>query len=129
MMFPPLQDRRPVCPPSSSSLARSVGSLSLLKTWISVKSLRLGELCSTIRAVLNVIRSLVFAVLAFFRTRGQLAAEILALRHPLGVLRRSVKRPPLTNADRGTLTLAIAVRQAGDWHAAPRAARSRYRDE
>ena len=55
-----------------------------------MKSLRLGELCSTIRAVLNVIRSLVFAVLAFFGTRGQLAAEILALRHQLGVLRRSV---------------------------------------
>jgi putative transposase len=55
--------------------------------------------------VLNVIRALVFAALAFFRTRGQLAAEILALRHQLGVLRRSVKRPRLTNVDRGLWVL------------------------
>ena len=87
--------------------------VSLLKTWISVKSLRLGELCSTIRAVLNVIRSLILAVLAFFRTRGQLAAEILALRHQLGVLRRSVKRPRLTNADRGLW--ALLSRFWGRW--------------
>ena len=79
--------------------------VSLLKTWISVKSLRLGELCSTIRAVLNVIRSLVFAGLAFFRTRRHLAVEILALRHQLGVLRRSVKRPRLSNVDRGLWVL------------------------
>ena len=55
--------------------------------------------------MLNVIRALVFAVLAFFRTRGQLAAEILALRHQLGVPRRSVKRPQLTNTDRGVWVL------------------------
>jgi putative transposase len=30
-----------------------------------------------------------------------LAVEVLALRHQLGVLKRSVKRPRLTNADRG----------------------------
>jgi hypothetical protein len=55
--------------------------------------------------VLNIVRSLLFAVLAFFRTRGQLAAEILALRHQLGVLRRSVKRPQLANADRAVWVL------------------------
>jgi len=43
---------------------------------------------------------LVLAGLAFFRTRRQLAVEILALRHQLGVLKRSVKRPRLTNVDR-----------------------------
>jgi hypothetical protein len=43
--------------------------------------------------VLNVIRSLLFAALTFFRTRRQLAIESLALRHQLGVLKRSVKRP------------------------------------
>jgi len=40
--------------------------------------------------VLNVLRSLVLAGLAFVRTRRQLAIEILALRHQLGVLKRSV---------------------------------------
>jgi len=55
--------------------------------------------------VLNLLRSLVLAAFAFFRTRRQLAAEILALRHQLGVLKRSVKRPRLTNADRGLWVL------------------------
>jgi hypothetical protein len=60
--------------------------------------------------VLNVVRALVFAVLAFFfRTRSQLAAEILALRHQLGVLRRSVKRPRLRNVDRGLWTLLSQI--------------------
>jgi transposase InsO family protein len=55
--------------------------------------------------VLNLFRSLVLAGLAFFRTRRQLAIEILALRHQLGVLQRSVKRPRLTSADRGLWVL------------------------
>jgi putative transposase len=55
--------------------------------------------------VLNLIRSLLFAALAFFRTRRQSAIEILALRHQLGVLKRSVKRPRLTNVDRGLWVL------------------------
>ena len=54
---------------------------------------------------MNVIRSLLFAAFALFRTRSQLAIEILALRHQLGVLERSVKRPRLTNADRGLWVL------------------------
>jgi len=55
--------------------------------------------------VLNLLRSLLLAVLAFFRTRRQLAVEILALRHQLGVLKRSVKRPRLSNVDRGLWVL------------------------
>ena len=51
--------------------------------------------------MLNVIRSLLSAGMAFFRTRRQLAVEILALRHQLGILKRSGKRPRLTYADRG----------------------------
>ena len=45
--------------------------------------------------VLNLIRSLLSSALAFLRTRRQLAIEILALRHQLGVLKRSIKRPRL----------------------------------
>ena len=56
-------------------------------------------------AVLNLIRSLLFAALAFVRTRRQLAIEVLALRHQLGVLKRSVKRPRLSNVDRGLWVL------------------------
>jgi putative transposase len=37
---------------------------------------------------------------ASFRSRASLQLEILALRHQLGVLQRSVKRPKLTPADR-----------------------------
>ena len=62
--------------------------------------------------MLNVVRSLLHAPLAFFKTRGQLAAEILALRHQLGILKRSVKRPRLTNADR-RLWVLVSRRWAG----------------
>ena len=44
--------------------------------------------------------ALAAAFLAFFRGRAALQFEILALRHQLGVLQRSVKRPKLTTADR-----------------------------
>jgi putative transposase len=40
------------------------------------------------------------SVCAFFRSRAALQLEILALRHQLGVLQRSVDRPKLTPADR-----------------------------
>ena len=40
------------------------------------------------------------ALFAFFRRRAALQLEILALRHQLGVLQRSVKRPKLTASDR-----------------------------
>jgi hypothetical protein len=45
-----------------------------------------------------IVRSLAF--FASFRSRAALQFEILALRHQLGVLQRSVKRPKLTPADR-----------------------------
>ena len=44
--------------------------------------------------------ALVSAFWAFFRQRTALQLEILALRHQLGVLQRSVQRPKLTDADR-----------------------------
>jgi putative transposase len=37
---------------------------------------------------------------ASFRSRAALQLEVLALRHQLGVLQRSVQRPKLTPADR-----------------------------
>jgi hypothetical protein len=43
-----------------------------------------------------------------FRTRAALQMEMLALRHQLNVLRRSVKRAKLTAADR-LLCPAVAV--------------------
>ena len=48
---------------------------------------------SRLMAVLTVVRDC-------FRTRAALQIEVLALRHQLNVLRRSVKRPKLTAADR-----------------------------
>ena len=47
-----------------------------------------------------VFSALFAAVLASFRNRAALQVEVLALRHQLGVLHRSVKRPKLTAADR-----------------------------
>ena len=62
--------------------------------------------------MLNLLRSLLLAGLAFVRTRRQLAVEVLALRHQLGVLQRSVKRLRLTDADRG-LWVLLSRRWAG----------------
>ena len=47
-----------------------------------------------------VFSALIAALVASFRSRAALQMEILALRHQLGVLQRSVKRPKLTAADR-----------------------------
>jgi len=50
------------------------------------------------------------SVSASFRSRAALQLEILALRHQIGVLQRSVKRPKLTTADR-----LLWVWLAGTW--------------
>jgi putative transposase len=55
-----------------------------------IRRLRLGP----------VLRALLAFLGASFRTRAALQLEILALRHQIGVLQRSVKRPKLTPADR-----------------------------
>jgi hypothetical protein len=54
------------------------------------------------------------AFLASFRSRAALQLEILALRHQLFVLQRSVKRPKLTPADRFLWAWLCAV--WNDWH-------------
>ena len=62
--------------------------------------------------MLDLLRALLFSSLAFFRIRRQLAIEILALRHQLGVLKRSVKRPRLSNVDR-RLWVLLSRRRVG----------------
>ena len=48
----------------------------------------------------HLLSAFLTALFASFRSRAALQLEILALRHQLGVLQRSVKRPKLTPADR-----------------------------
>ena len=58
-------------------------------------------------SALNALHVLATAVSAVFKSRAALHLENLALRHQLCVLRRSVKRPKLTVADR--LLLGVLV--------------------
>jgi putative transposase len=46
------------------------------------------------------LAALIASFVGFFRSRAALQLEILALRHQICVLQRSVKRPKLTSADR-----------------------------
>jgi hypothetical protein len=48
----------------------------------------------------HLFTALIASLAASFRSRAALQLEILALRHQIGVLQRSVKRPKLTPADR-----------------------------
>jgi len=59
------------------------------------------------------LSALLAAVFASFRSRAALQLEILALRHQLGVLQRSVKRPKLIPADRWLWACLCAV--WSDW--------------
>jgi putative transposase len=53
-----------------------------------------------LRPTLSAFRVLAAIASAVFKSRAALQLENLALRHQLGVLNRSVKRPKLTSADR-----------------------------
>ena len=53
-----------------------------------------------LRSTLNTFHVLAAAVSATFKSRAALPWENLALRHQLGVLQRSVKRPKLASPDR-----------------------------
>lgn len=79
-----------------------------------------------------VFSALFAAVLASFRNRAALQVEVLALRHQLGVLHRSVKRPKLTAADRlfwawlselwsdwRTALVIVRPETVIDWHRKP----------
>jgi len=60
----------------------------------------LRVLLQFLRSPLSALHVLAAAVSATFKSRAALQLENLALRHQLGVLHRSVKRPRLTAADR-----------------------------
>src|SRR5260370_12219134 len=65
-----------------------------MRTW------SLSILRQVLRLVLSAFHVLATAAPAAFKSRATLHLENLALRHQLSVLRRSVKRPKLTSADR-----------------------------
>jgi len=50
--------------------------------------------------MLELLFSILHSLRFCFRTRSQLEIEILALRHQLNVLKRSVARPKLCSTDR-----------------------------
>jgi len=61
----------------------------------------LNRLDQAARAMLDLLKALLGALTSSLHTRHELALENLALRQQIGVLRRSVKRPRLSNTDRG----------------------------
>lgn len=65
-----------------------------MRTWF------LRALCNSLRPAVSALLVLVAAASAVFKSRATLQLENLALRHQLTVLRRLVKRPKLTSADR-----------------------------
>src|SRR5215467_13957383 len=81
-----------------------------MRTW----SLRL--LLQLFRLALSGLHVFAAATPAAFKSRAALQLENLALRHQLGVLRRSVKRPKLTSADRLLWAWLCAV--WSDWRSA-----------
>jgi hypothetical protein len=70
-----------------------IANIELMRTW-SLRVLR-----QVLRLALSALHVLA-AASAACKSRATLHLENLALRHQLGVLRRSVKRPKLTSADR-----------------------------
>src|SRR6516225_2625582 len=81
-----------------------------MRTW----SLRLPR--QFLGLALSALHLLAAAASAAFKSRATLHLENLALRHQLGVLRRSVKRPKLTSADR--LLWAWLCEAWSDWQSA-----------
>jgi hypothetical protein len=70
-----------------------------------------------LRLVFSALHVLVAAVSAALKSHAALQLENLALRHQLGVLRRSVNRPKLTSADR--LLWAWLCEVWIDWRSSP----------
>jgi putative transposase len=76
----------------------------------------LRALNQSVRLALSALHVLAAATSAGFKSRTTLHLENLALRHQLGVLQRSVKRPKLTSADR--LLWAWLCEVWSDWRSA-----------
>ena len=81
-----------------------------MRTW----SLRL--LSQRLSLALSALHVLAAAASGAFKSRATLQLENLPLRHQLGVLRRAVKRPKLTSADRLLWTWLCEV--WSDWRSA-----------
>ena len=81
-----------------------------MRTW-SLRALR-----QSLRLALSALHLLAAAVSAVFKSRAALHLENLALRHQLGVLHRSVKRPKLIKFDRILWAWLCEIR--GDWRSA-----------
>src|SRR3989441_4110913 len=75
---------------------------------------------------LGMLTTLVVALSSVFKTRAALQLENLALRHQLGVLHRSVKKPKLTPLDR--LLWAWLCGVWADWRSALIVVKARNRD-
>jgi putative transposase len=73
-------------------------------------------LSQVLRSTINTLHVLAAAVSATCKSRAGLQLENLALRHQLGVLQRSVKRPKLAPADRLLWAWLCAV--WSDWRSA-----------
>ena len=87
-----------------AAMSSLLGSVVPTRNPSTAKSLQIFRRCGQLRrAMLNVLRSLVGAVRSFFKTQRDLAMENLALRHQIGVLKRTVgkRRLRLKAADRG----------------------------
>src|SRR5215472_9753396 len=78
-----------------------------MRTW------SLGILRHVFSLVLSALHLLTVAMATTFKSRTALQVENIALRHQLAVLRRSVKRPKLTSADR--LLWACLCEAWSDW--------------
>src|ERR1035437_11171646 len=110
------QDPKPLRTPAGTAYFGGVaGSTSLTTAAPRATQLRFSYLCfSQIQIWLiqwglrtfrqfqptAVLSALLASTLSVFRTRAALQLEIIALRHQLGVLQRSVKRPKLNRFDR-----------------------------
>src|SRR6266481_7167674 len=81
-----------------------------MRTW-SLQVLR-----QVFRLVLPALQVLAAVASSAFKSRATLHLENLALRHQLGILRRSVKRPNLTSGDR--LLWAWLCEAWSDWRSA-----------
>jgi putative transposase len=66
--------------------------------------------------MINVVLSLIRFLISLFKSRSSLALEVAALQHQIMVLKRSVKRPKISNSDR--MLWVVLRRFWPDWRKA-----------